>query len=252
MKHIINLALTVSLAVIMILPFVGSNFILDLSSPLGSVAGVRTVTSSDIQILPNYQDFGDYVSFAPETLSEGIYDDTLSVTVFQGQKASYSGVYTLYNTTADSNLAVTLFTRDVVESANLFSIATLGLRQGTPITLLEGVKQGATVITIDAVHSLQKDMRVLVGTELTRVIAVSSGGKVVVTPLTQSHLIGEEVTMQPVVINQNSVVQPETYVKVLSPGESVSVDVVVWGADTITTLNHTIQIPLSVSIKAVQ
>lgn len=250
MKQLINITLTLVFTGIMIVPFVGSHFILDENSTLGSVAGARSVSFSDVQILPNYQNFDSYVTFNPQGFEDGVYADSLSLSIFQHQKASYSGVYTVYNTSSDKTLVVRAHLSEVITpNSSNFSLLAISLRKGAGYTFLSDAMQGDTVITIDPVHSVVKDSEILIGLDTVRVIAVSTEGRIVVTPLDKDYPKGTEVVPSPLLMTDKKVLRPETGEVTLLSGESLTVDGFVWGAEGLEKINQSIEIPLSIVIR---
>jgi len=251
-KQIVNISLMFAFSLMMIGPFLGSQFVLDESAQFGNVAGLRTVTSADVQILPNLQNFDSYVSFDPQGLEKGVFDDTVSLSIFQRQKASYSGLYSIYNTSSDKSLEVNLELSDVMDiKQGSFAMVALALRTGNAVSLSADAQQGDTVITIDPVHMIVKDSDVLIGQDKVRVVAVSTEGRLVVTPLSKDYAKGTEVVYSPIMVSDTKIVIPTTSSVMIAPGESVFVDAFVWGVDSLVKQDQFVTVPLSITVKEV-
>lgn len=99
MKTFTNLLLLSFLLVLLIAPAATSHLLVSGPVPLGTVAGTRTaaVTKDDVTILPNLSDFNGNVDFTPQGLSDGIYRDTVMLTVYPRHIASYNELYRIYN-----------------------------------------------------------------------------------------------------------------------------------------------------------
>ena len=96
MKTLVNSLLLLFTVSLLALPVAFSYFFVGMPTA-GNVAGVKSVDSTELVILPNLRDFSGYISFNPQGWSNGSYVDTLGLTAFSQKKAVFHNVYTLYN-----------------------------------------------------------------------------------------------------------------------------------------------------------
>lgn len=253
MATLINIGLTMALMVIMVLPVLGGYFLINTQSESGVVAGVHTVSEADVSILPALEEFKGYTSFKPQPLSGGQYQDVMGLTVFQRQKAAYRGIYSIYNTSTET-LSIELSTVGWAKGSEELGLDRLvvSLSEGEHSqTLLGDRRVGATLVLVADPSAYKPDELVLVGEELTRVVAVSPNG-LVVTPLRVDHLQGEEVYRSPIVLSQTDVLNPLTRVIQIAPGDRATVTAVVWGGVDSSGQNAMVELPLTFKIKVVR
>src|SRR3989338_6078557 len=179
MNFLINFLLISILATILTIPIVTNHFLISFSDEPGIVAGVASISEKEINILPNLTDFNGYVRFAPSQIKNGQYQDTVQLKVFQRQKASYQGLYTLYNQTLDRPLTVEITTTGVNNSV-AFSQILLMISQNQPAWVVpESIQLGSTLIRISDLDQFLPDQKLIVGQELTEIVAVSTDGLIV-------------------------------------------------------------------------
>lgn len=99
MKHTVNTLLITFLLILLVAPVSISHLLVSSDVTIGTVAGTRTaaVTKEDLAVIPNISDFNGNVSFDPQGLKDGVYRDTVTLTVYPRHVASYHRLYRLYN-----------------------------------------------------------------------------------------------------------------------------------------------------------
>ncbi len=250
MRTILNFGLTLVLAALFILPVAFGHLIIEQPLESGVVAGVQTVTQDDVSIIPEIQKFDQYVSFSPQPIQNGRYRDVLGLTVFQRQKAIYRSVYSVYNTSSERTLRVSIVTTGVDQSNFEKLIITLSKESGTQV-LVKDRPRGSTLLEVPKPIQFTEDELVLVGDELTRVVAISTDG-LVVTPLRSDHFQGEEVYSSPILISTGELLNPATHRVTLSPGERATVDAVVWGTADLLQQDQWVEVPLEFRVDVVE
>ena len=219
------------------------------SLDLGSVAGVKTVTRDDFSVFPNLTDFNDYVSFDPQGLIEGRYQDKLTVTVFRNQIATYNTLYTIYND-SDHDLKFQLAIDEVPLTDSSFQKLIITLQSGQKAhqtRLLQEEKQGATLLEVASAETLRDSAQVIVGDEVVKVLA-RSGSSLVTTPLRQDHSAGESVYPEAVVVRRGELLLNQSQSIRLGPNQKATVNLVIVGDPNLGLSLR--QIPLRLSIQA--
>lgn len=248
MSLLINLTLIVILSTILVLPVVTNHFVISQNGGVGGVvAGVSSISEQEVNIIPNLRDFNGHVSFDPSPIKDGKYQDLLGLRVFQRQKASYRGVYSVYNQTQDQVLTVEIATPGIDSKIGTmpFERLVISIMKGsTDQVLSHEIAQGDTLIQVEDINEFKEGEKILLGDELAEVIVISTDG-LVVTPLTKAHPIGESIYPEPIVLDHLSLVNPRTRSITLGPGEKATVDAVVEGtADLLRVRDEMVDIPL--------
>ena len=249
-RTIVNLGLLTVLLVLLALPALSAELIVAQPTEKGTVAGVRSVAPQNFSVIPNVKDFNGYVSFAPQALNAGSYQDNLSITAFRRQKASYYGVYTIYNVSSDETFKVEVVTPGIESIADDFDRIIVSLTDQTePATLSEAVRRGSTLIKVDKPLQATVGDMIVVGDELTKVVVISTDG-VVVTPLLKEHAAGQPIYPESIVATSERLINPQTQTITLAPGEKIGVAVTVWGGADVTQPDVQISIPLEFRLVA--
>ena len=254
MKTIVNSALLFLLLAIMVMPLVGSNVLITYNtSPVGMVAGARTISPRDVNILPNLGDFGEYVKFAPQDITDNVYRDTVSLTVFQRQKANYRGLYSIYNLSERDTMMVEVVTTggDLVGD-DFESMVGILSWAGESMKLKTDLITGTTIIPVDDMKPFTEGEAAFVGEEMVTVVVVSIDSvgtkQIVVTPLKRDHKAGELLTAQAIVIKPGHLVYPQTAKMVLAPGERVQLDFEVQGTASLIKRDQLISLPIEIRV----
>jgi hypothetical protein len=230
MSFIINTLLTLLLSMVLIIPVALNYFVVAEEGSDGIVAGARSLTTKDINILPNLEDFNGYVSFAPQPILDGKLTDTLSLTAFPRQKATYRGLYTIYN--LNPNQKIELVNPGILLDAGPVSSGRVLLslyKNDNGQNLLSTVTAGDTLLNIKDPFAFKEHEKIIFADEMAEIVAVSPDG-LVVTPLTRDHEVGSLVWPESIVIEQPfNLVNPKTRSIVLQPGEKALVDALVEG-----------------------
>lgn len=236
------------------LPMVGAQWMVALPTNLGSVAGTRSVSAETFNVIPNLKDFNGYVTFSPQSFSSGKYNDTLGLTAFRRQKATYYGVYTVYNVSPDRRLSVEIVSPGLnrQQSSPAFDriLLTLG-EQGHSTTLKESVDKGATLLLVDEPQLFGEGDSIWVENEVAKVLLNTSDG-LVVTPLMQRHNAGQTVFTGALVVEPGSLISPQTRTVILEPGARITVDATVWGASDVLGQDEVISLPLEFRVQPIQ
>ena len=250
MRLLVNLTLSLLLVAILTLPVVAGHLMISPPRESGAVAGAASVSEREVNIIPNLQDFDGHVSFSPGPIRDGQYQDTLGLRVFQRQKASYHGLYTLYNLSEDRSLAIEVVTPGVAGGPEVvFERVVLSISQGQPAQALRrDVERGATVLELEDPAAFQAGERLLIGSESVTVVVVSPDG-VVVTPLLSDHARNESVYPEAIVLTSEKLVNPRTRTLVLTPGEKAIVSAVVEGAADLVAGDGMFSLPLIFNIR---
>lgn len=244
MRSITNILLTGVLLSLFVVPIIGVGSLIDFGDFKGFVAGVNTVTGQEINIIPNVQNFNGYVDFSPSEIKDGVYSDLVGVTSFQRQKATYRGLYSVYNVSESKTVSLKVVTSGLSEPNDAFETLIVSLGDGDYTnTLTSDLAIGATTIPVADSDYYNVDDYIYVGSELAQVVAKTSKD-LVVEPLQQQHLTGEIVYPQSIVLTTNDLVHPETLDYVLGPGERVQVNVVVQGTASLLKQDQMLHLPL--------
>lgn len=254
MKVLINFTLTLVLTVILLIPIISAHFVISPVDQKGFVAGLKSISEKEINIIPNFKDFNDYVAFSPSLIQDGKYQDILGITSFARQKALYRGLYSIYNISADQSLSIELVTPGIAQNSLQEAVAldriviSLAKNEHNQ-TLSMPIEKGSTVLRVSSVEGFNEDESVLIGEELAEVVAISTDG-LVVTPLTMNHEEGEMVYAEPIVLSADRVINPRTQKILLVPGEKATVDASVRGTADLLLNDQMIEIPLVFKLKA--
>lgn len=252
MKTVVNFGLIIVLLAIMTIPLVGSSVLITYNEPTeGLVAGARTISPRDVNILPNLTDFGQYVKFAPLDMRDNVYRDTLSLTVFQRQRASYRGVYSIYNLSERDSIAVEVVTSGVDLASDSFeSLVGVLSSTGESLKLKTDLVAGATVVAVDDTGPFTVGEIAFVGDEMVTVVTTSKvgGQQLIITPLKRDHQAGEMLTGKAIVVNPGQLVYPQTAQMVLAPGERVQLDFEVQGTASLIKRDQLITLPIEIRV----
>ncbi|NTV30592.1 hypothetical protein HGA91_01245 [candidate division WWE3 bacterium] len=248
MKTLLNIGLLLMLFVLLGFPFVGSEWMLRLPAQIGVVAGTRVVAPENINVIPNVKDFNGYVAFSPTSLANGKYTDTISLTSFRNQKATYYGAYSLYNVSATESFDVEVVAPSLPASESFTKFDRLLITISSSnhsTTLTKSIEKGATLVQVADPTLFKEGDLIWIENESTKVLVVSTDG-LVVTPLMQRHNVGQTVYTGAIVVEPNSIISAQTRTIKLTPGEQATIDVSVWGADQSLSQEDTFSLPLEI------
>lgn len=243
MSNIVNILLTLFLFILIAAPVVGSHILIGQKEG-GTVAGLKTVDASTINILPNIRDFNDYISFNLQPMRDGTIDDTVTFTVFPRQKATYRGLYTLYNMSSEKTLAVKLVVPDVPQGDTYFERISLSLAHNQHMTQLsKPYTAGETQVAVVDTSLFTPYEHVWVASERSEVINVLNAQQLVVAPLDGDYDVGTVVSPELIILTSQGVVNPTTRTITLTPGQQATVEASVW-ADAYHASETTVSVPL--------
>ncbi|MCA9391736.1 hypothetical protein KC614_00840 [candidate division WWE3 bacterium] len=252
MKHVTNVVLMAFFLGLLVLPVVGVGSLVSLSDFEGFVAGANTVTGEDVNIIPNVQNFNGYVEFAPSEIADGVYRDEVGVTSFQRQRATYRGLYTVYNVSDNKTVSLQLISTGLTGASDAYESLIVSLGDGDYTNALAtDVAAGSAVIPVNNTSYYGVGDYVYLGTELAQVVEIGAQ-ELVVEPLKQDHVVGETVYPQSIVVTADALVHPQTQSFILGPGERVQVHVVVQGTASLLKQDQMLHLPLEFRLTEVE
>lgn len=252
MRVIVNGLLVTVFLGILVIPIIGSHVLISYAPVVaeGDVAGVQQIDASVVNILPNLRDFNEYVAYHPTQVENGRYSDRMQVTVFQRQKATYQGVYSIYNMSEDQTLTLDVVSTKVDYDEVLFDQIVISLADGAHSFPLENeLEAGTTFIPLEGVGLFKEKEYALVGREIVEVVAVTAEG-IVTVPLKESHKAGETVYPQSIVITPQQMRYPKTSQVTLLPGERTQMHIEVFGTANVYLNDEMIDLPLEFRLAA--
>lgn len=202
------------------------------------VAGAEH-TAGDFVVLPNFFDFGEHATFNPMQ-SGNSFSDSLTVTAFKNQVATYHTVYTLLNRTA-SPLEIEALLTDIPEPTAPYSMFILSVTpEGIAHTTIlnEQAEIGSVHLTVDD-PSVAADVRyVIVDNEPVQVRAIEAN-KLLIDPTDKIFKQGTVVHRAGLLVRDGAMVWSNTTSTVLPANGSGTVNVVVVGRPDIETSSIT-------------
>jgi hypothetical protein len=195
-----------------------------------SVAGAQA-NSGDFIVLPNFFDFNTHVRFDPVTTQFG-YQDTLELTVFRNQVATYHKLYTVINRSNHpitiqgvitdepsppltyERLVVTLARSNEIHESQLAGSALVGDIQLQVIDT--SIAQGTNSVVIG-----DREVPVIAATDHT----------LITDPLSETWEAGTPVYREGILVTEGQVIRSRTAGVTLNPEESAVVTMVVTGKE---------------------
>jgi hypothetical protein len=251
MKTLYNIGLTGVLLAVLILPVLGVHtFVAYEYVPEGLVSGARDINQSEINILPNATDFNGYVSFNPSSFANGVYRDQVELTLFQRQKATYRGLYSIYNLTDDKTFSLTAVASEVIPADAVYDHVLVGFGESEyGQVLTRDLAPGDTVLPVLSGIRVSTGDMIVIGDELVEIVTIS-GAKTVVTPVEREHLAGERIYPQSVVIQSGGeIAYPRSGKYALAPGERVFMHIETQGSASLLQQDQKLTIPLEIRVE---
>jgi len=243
MKHTatsltINSLLIAVLVGMFMLPLSTVHVLTQSSQTDAQVAGAEH-TAGDFVVLPNFFDFGEHATFNPAQ-SGNSFSDSLTVTAFKSQVATYHTVYTLLNRTA-SPLEVEALLTDIPEptapySMFILSVAPEGIAHTT--VLNEQTEIGSVHLTVDDPSIASGVRYVVVDNEAIQVRAVE-GNNLLIDPTDKVFKQGTAVHRAGLLVKDGAMIWSNTTSTTLPANGSGTVNAVVVGQPDIETSSIT-------------
>jgi len=243
MKHnayslVVNSLLIAVLAGMFMLPL-GTVHVLTQSAQTDAQVAGAEHTAGDFVVLPNFFDFGTHATFNPSQ-SGNTFSDSLTVTAFKSQVATYHTMYTILNRTA-TPLSVEVLLTDIPEptepySMFILSIAAEGVSHTT--TLSEQAEIGSVHVTVDD-PSVASGVRYIVVDNEPIMVRAIEGNKLLIDPTTKAFQQGSAVHRAGLLVRDGAMVWANTTDVILPGNSSGTINVAVIGQTDIETSSIT-------------
>lgn len=243
MKHTalslaINSLLIGMLVGMLVLPLGVVHVLTQASQTDAQVAGAEH-TAGDFVVLPNFFDFGTHATFDP-VQSGNSFSDSLTVTAFKGQVATYHTVYTVINRTT-APLTIEVLLTDVPEPTEpyamfILSIAPEGISHTTTLSEQAGV--GSLHLTVED-PSVAAGVRYVVIDGEPVLVRALEGNKLLIDPTTKEFKQGAAVHRTGLLVRDGAVVWANTTNTLLEANGTATVNAVVIGQTNVETSSIT-------------
>lgn len=230
LRFLLNPLLLIFLLGLISMPIVISGSIVKVDQSLGEVAGTQTVSDQELVVYPNFSDFDGYVRFEPTRVVNGRYQDTLTITAFRGQTASYHKIYRVYNN-AKIPMKVKVFLDKAPDATNFYSQILISLSpHDVPhyTTLLSDELSGSTVLEVRESNLFADTALGTLGDEVVNILG-RSRGEVLTLPLKSAYRSGERFYPQAVLVVDGQFKNQESREVILAPNEYATVSATVVG-----------------------
>lgn len=236
---IVNAFLMVVLMGMVLLPPALTHLVATTIHTSPTVAGAEAA-AGDFIVLPNFFDFGSHVTFNPVSSSAG-YQDTLQLTAFRNQVATYHKLYTVINR-ANHSIRVRGMVASEPEPSHAYERVLITMVR--PDDVHES--QFAAAASEGDVHIVVKDGAVandtdhlLVGLTRLPILAVLDD-TIMTDPLGSAYAVDTVVHRGGIAITPEGIIRSRTTDIVLNPGESVHINVVVTGRNNVESQTFTV------------